>query len=259
MTGEALGFIGRYAPSIVYGFQLFFETRAEGKPLDAETVGELVRTVRPIYKDIVAEVDRSLDEFGETLRPEQHEVFERDRAAFDKRISYVAGKLDDWAAGRWKPEEWGIDKDPLWQARHQGEAEKPAASEPAEDSVRSRAAERPEAGPGYETAWELYVRRFIAQNHLDEAQQTTAWAILADLQDQAAKHWEKHADEHESLVRRPQAAQSAQELEQRRARLAELEAPIDALFGELKHRLDALPTAAQRRAADATPHSPDRP
>lgn len=248
VTREAMGFIGRFAPTIIQNFELFVETRARGKPLDADTAAELVRIARPAFEAYLPDIERSMQEFEETLRPEQREIFTRDRAAFQKRVEFVKGRMDDWAAGRWEPEEWGMDKDPLRRATGSESPDQPAkpqARQPA--SITDR---RPDPGaPGHETAWELYVRQFITRYNLDEAQQTTARAILADLQGRAAKYWEQHAEEYNALTRGPDSL-TREQMNEHRNRLAALEAPINELFDELVRRLDRLPTIAQRRAAE---------
>jgi len=246
ITRQVVAFTARFAPTLIQNFELFVDLRTQGRPLDAEAVADLVRASRPVFEEFRKEIDPLMTEFENTLREEQREIFRRDRQALEKRVEFMAGRLDEWAAGRWRPEEWGMDHDPLWKASH-GQSEPEAGAVPPQ-AVAAEPSNL-DGVAAFETAWELYVRQFIERYQLDAAQQTTARAILADLQKQAALHWEKCREEYDMLTRRPADGSTAQQLQQRRSRLAAIEAPIDALYQELVRRLDALPTTAQQRAA----------
>ena len=87
--------------------------------------------------------------------------------------------------------------------------------------------------------WEKYVRDFTGKNELTPAQSASAQSILKDVLNRADLVKKRNAD-------RIAEAERAADREVRRRRLAELNKPIDLLFGELKKRLDGLLTAAQR-------------
>lgn len=90
--------------------------------------------------------------------------------------------------------------------------------------------------------WDRYVRDFTRKYRLDSAQQATAQSILREMHERRVSYEQTHRVEYE-------AARAIEDDEQQERRLAELNRPIEGLFGQLKTRLERIPTAEQRRAA----------
>lgn len=87
--------------------------------------------------------------------------------------------------------------------------------------------------------WDVYTNQFIARLQLTASQATSAHAIVKELKDR------------EVAVRRSQtdaraAAEKIVDSQAKAKKLQEMDAPVDALFAELKTRLEGLLTAAQR-------------
>ena len=119
-----------------------------------------------------------------------------------------------------------------------GSAQNPVGNAPAQQPAQ------PETGQTAAKAvhpWETYTNEFIARYQLTPTQVNSAHAILRDLMQRAAQIETTLAD-------RIAEAEKVADSVSRRKRLAELRAPIDSLFVELKGRLDGLLTAAQRQA-----------
>lgn len=237
---ESIGFMTRYAPTLLKSADLVLDRRANGQPLDAQTVAEMMKHVKPVLDEFNPEMDRIMDDFAAGLSEEQRETFRRDREAFEKRRDDIRNNFDRWTNGEWSPLEWGMDKDPLYAA----------ANRPAE--VHESPVAEPTTGAApYETAWEMYVRQFITRYDLDAAQQRAAWAVLHDLQRRAAREWARQLverpDDEPANDRPGDAAAMADEVRLRRQR----EAAIDALYQKLVERLDQIPTRHQRRLVDA--------
>lgn len=87
--------------------------------------------------------------------------------------------------------------------------------------------------------WENVVVAFIDRHGLSPTQTNAAWSILKDVSSRAAQI--QRAGESMKAD-----AQRIADAKQRKARLARLQYPIDALFQELQQRLDGLLTAEQR-------------
>jgi len=92
--------------------------------------------------------------------------------------------------------------------------------------------------------WEQYVKKFIAEHELTDAQANAALAILKDARTRAGQIEKASAE-------RIAAARQIPDRSARDKRLAELNQPVDRLFDELKQRLDSLLTAAQRAKANS--------
>lgn len=215
----------RYGPALFKNVDLFVNRRVNGQPLDADTVSQMVKNAGPLVDDLSAEAERFFDEFEAGLDDRQREIFRRDRESFQRRRDDVKAKMDRWANGDWSPEEWGMDKDPLYAASKQpdgapGSTQVPAVAQPVAP-----------AAP-YETAWEMYVQQFIKKHDLDAAQQRAAWSVLHDVQRRAARVWSRVPD-----------APGADGMTNQRRR----EAAIRPLYDELLSRLDQILTPYQRR------------
>jgi hypothetical protein len=100
--------------------------------------------------------------------------------------------------------------------------------------------------------WQQYVDTFCKAFDLDEAQRSTAQSMLRDLQQRRDKYIADHADELE-------AASRMDDRSARHQQVAVALAPVNALFEDLKGRLDRVPTSAQidavRRRAATQPTS----
>lgn len=135
------------------------------------------------------------------------------------------------------------------QGYQQGSA---ASSDPR--AQRSDGRRQPQGRPVVEDPagpWERYMRDFIRRYQLDASQQATAQSVLRSAQEtRTAYEQSRRADF--------QAAEQISDPGERKQRLQQLNEPVVQMFGQLKSRLDQIPTAAQRAAVD-TPPAPATP
>ncbi len=100
-----------------------------------------------------------------------------------------------------------------------------------------------------EQAWDAWVSNFVRQCRLDESQATQARAILKDCKERASRHREAHRDDYVRLQARIRELQSSgaapDALATANKELADLNAPVNELFEELKSRIEQIPTSAQ--------------
>lgn len=103
-------------------------------------------------------------------------------------------------------------------------------------------------------AWERFVEAFCREFELDAAQRATAQSVLRDVQGRRDRHLRTHAEEIE-------AAQHIEDGRFRRERIQQTLQPVAVLYGELRGRLDRIPTTAQiesvRRRAATQPADSD--
>ena len=144
----------------------------------------------------------------------------------------------------------------------------PSRSEPGAEAGesssagRKRTGEHPSAKPGDkktpETAWEKYVREFIAKYQLNDEQSQKANAVLQDCEDQAKRITIGNQDKIEKIdqqlaeVKKSKDKKKSKTITALNEQRKKLTAPVDQIFEQqLKPRLERLPTRAQRRAAEA--------
>lgn len=94
--------------------------------------------------------------------------------------------------------------------------------------------------------WEKYVLSTADKYGFNDAQLTNARSILSDLRRRAYQYQASRA---EAFAR----AELMTDVKAREAEKTVLNRPLDALFAELKVRLDSLPTQSQRQKAGSTP------
>lgn len=94
--------------------------------------------------------------------------------------------------------------------------------------------------------WEKYVLTVAAKYEFDESQATNARSILSDLRRRAYQYRASRAEDFARVELMTDAKARTEELKN-------LNRPQDAMFEELKQRLESLPTIAQRQKAGTAP------
>jgi hypothetical protein len=115
----------------------------------------------------------------------------------------------------------------------------------------------PRGGTDFESQWEAYVREFIQKYQLDDGQTERALSYLKDAQEAGRRVIERTKAEIEQLDKKAlamgdsKAPDKLKELNELSARRTKLLEPINEIFEkQLKPRLEKLPTAKQRQAAE---------
>jgi len=235
MYRETFGLIWNHAPVLLGQMKEYVDLRVRGEPLTPEKVARWTRESGDLMADWRQRSDRLVESLGREVDDRHRARFEEDVRAFQRRMAAVEQMRSSWAEGGWKPEDWGLEYDPV-QLEAELQAQAPGFS-PAERAAaeRLRRPIRPHAAHDPAT-WEDYVRGFIALYALDAGQVAAAESILVEVLARAVDYLRYHAVE---LARVPRHERDAHEQY----------APLRALFEELKARLAGIPTEAQKRAA----------
>ncbi len=216
------------------------QARANGEPFTAEQVARWSKAADPALADLHERIDRLREELAVMVPPERQTVLERDVASYRKRRAVMDEMGKRWAAGNWRPDDWGMQNDPIQTGQHSA-ARLGAGVRHVGEAPQAGRLTPPTPLPkwlSYEpTTWLSYVVEFRRKYGLEKGQVTTADSIHSELLARATNYVEDHA-----------VALQAVPAEQR----VEHEAykPIVDLFGQLKERLDAIPTTAQRQRAE---------
>lgn len=124
-----------------------------------------------------------------------------------------------------------------------GESGPPGTGARPGDPNNPRGGASPSAQPAAPVhPWDAYFAEFAAKYQLDPGQRTSGESILKDMK---AREAATRAAQSEARSKAAGLTDSSA----RQKAVAELDAPIDAMFKELKTRLDALLTAEQRQKA----------
>ncbi len=244
---ESFGMMVRHGPDMWEQGKKALQDRAQGKPYSAEQIAGWAKDAEPLLHEIEASAERIAGELEKSMPEEKRGVLAQDMAAFHKRQVGVEAMNKRWAKGLWKPEEWGVEDDPVQNGGARAIAPKPeptptpvptAAARPPAALVAPVIAVAPAPIPDHwvehdPATWIALVVEIGRKYRLDAGQMDTAWSIHAELVDRAGRYSKLRKTE---LAAIPEAQRSTNEAYQ----------PIRELFGELRNRLESLPTSVQR-------------
>lgn len=181
-------------------------------------------------------------EWRDVLDEKQRKIHDIDLRLMNKNFQMLEERFTRWSQGDFKPSDYLTAR----PAPASGIRQRPRLS--------PTAPLKPSSVQRSEDFWDIYVKKFIRDYDLDDAQRNSALAILKDMKEKVArvrKHSEterKAAQEAlHQLIRDKADSQKLKEAS-RRMRLAH--APIAQLFEELRSRLARLPTEAQRKRVE---------
>ncbi len=261
----AIGGFTKYGAKLMPLVREALDTRINRKPITPEQVARWTKVVRPIAEEYYADWDRSLQPLLKTLSPGQRQMVDKDLGILDRRLKELMGTMKNhWEKGKWKPEHWAMQNDPIQMGQVAAVSAPPAQTEmlAAHVSAQRGPMRLGESGPGRaaaqtasaiplpdEDAWVSYVQAFCARYGLDKAQRASAYAILKDLQEQAQSYRSTQGEAIASLQAQLRQAQSPEDRSAIQAELREVLRGVDELFGQLKTRLESIPTSDQMRRA----------
>lgn len=248
------------------------KTRASGQPYSAEQIAEWSKTLSPLAEQAREAFERSVRELSKDMTEEQKAVLKRDVSAVLRRHKAFASQMKDWEKGEWKPEDWGLDGDPIQSGAKENASSAKVASDASElDLARAREAAIKSAAEGnrsdggrmgninadgrllQENEWERYVREFCDRHACTDPQRKSAQGVLRELLTRARDWRAANGQRIEEARAKLGKAQSADQQKPLREQLETMEKPLSNMFEELKRRLDALLTAEQRKATAAKP------
>lgn len=285
ITRESMRIFGRHSDRIVQYATDFIQTRAAGEAITPEHVSRWMELAEPVFEFAQMRMNAAAEQFMKELDPEQRELLRQDLEAGNRRITSIEKLSAKWRRGQWKPEDWGMEDDPIQVAgqrrlaslaglaekaddrtgsverelrdEHAARAAVIAAAEREDDGtparVRSRRDSRPKriskvGGQVSQDDWDRYLTAFIGKFTLNEAQQTRSRSILSDVKKRRDRLRKRVTKKKELLlVKLDKGGDDA--VKSVKAELSRLNEPLARLFGQFKRRIGRLPTRAQRRDA----------
>lgn len=209
--------------------------RLRGGPPPLDEVQRFGNRVLPLFEKLRQNVEAAAGEFRGILRPEQTRQFDDEFAMAREGLKLARGAIQDMRQGIFDPPEW------------QRRAREAGLGPGGPDAWRRRRAEREDEGPRL-TSWERYVASFVRRYRLDEGQETTALAILQDLQARRSEHEHRTAAQLDRLEQRLAQTDDAEARAALQEQRTALNQPIEQMADDLHRRLRALLTSSQRQA-----------
>ncbi len=214
----------------------FMELRLADKPFTAGMIAEWVNESRPMVEDLTKGVDRFFKELEPTIAADRRDVFQRDTESYDKRLHYFEEMAVRWGKGEWHPADWGLEKNPKYRdvvdapGPRVVNSSRPPRAGMMVDPLRK--AEMTRCVAHDPKTWFACVLEFRRRYRLDPGQFAAARSIHDELFLRAAEYSKTREGELSAI---PKSDQETHELFE----------PIRSLFGEMRERLDAIPTTSQ--------------
>lgn len=241
-------------------FNEFLEIRLSPGPPTKERLQAWARRALPVLGDFREQIDQGTDEFRELLNPAQRAEFEVRRVGLAAGLAYAQAKLTKAQSGDLTEDDLREFWEPTRAERERRRERKKAEAADVAARVAGRDGEAvavPDQVAQELDAWDEYVAHFIQTYRLDEGQRDAASSVLAELRLRATTHRDTRREDIDRLERRIAALGGTDtELGEVKKQLAALYGPIDAMFMELKRRLESIPTAHQRAASRPDPPAP---
>ena len=216
-----------------------FMQQLSGKQPTPEQVRSWGERARPLLEASKKAILDGNMEWRDILNDEQKKIHDIDLNLMDRNFGLLESRFERWQQGEFRPDDW--------MANPQAGASRPqpTATNPPQ----------PVESGNPDDYWAIYVKKFIKDYQLDEAQRNSALAVLKDVREKATRFREKtQADrdaaqaELQRLIREKAPPGDIREWSRKRR---DLDKPISELFEELKSRLAMIPTEAQKeRVAD---------
>ncbi|UCC31695.1 MAG: hypothetical protein JSU86_05325, partial [Phycisphaerales bacterium] len=226
MLREAGGFLMRNAGVILEQTREGMLARGRGQPFTPQQVARWAKQNRPMILELRKSVDHLTNELRPMLKPDKQHVLQNDVKSFEKRRKFMDKMTTRWMQGRWRPEDWGLQDDPIHTAA--ADPDRLVPRRPIRESSSKRGQDRPSSIPRYvphdPSTWFAYVLDFEKRFKLDAGQMSATESIHTELRDRATGYAKAHSETLKAVAPRERAAHEAYE-------------PIRLLFVELRERL----------------------
>ena len=214
-------------------FGEYWDYQKNGQLPPPEAAKEFAQRAQPLMAAMYKEIVDGNMKWREILNDEQKKQHDKDLGGIDKTFKELDEKLTRWSKGDVQPTD-----------------------------MPSTVGEQPRAIMKPEDAWQYYVRMFIVDYRLDEAQQAASWSVLEDLRKEASAYRLAHKDAFTELeAKYLELAQAdpktdPKELEKVRSKREALDKKREQLegsisvgmFNRLKQKLSVIPRSDQREA-----------
>ncbi len=247
MTRRVKAFLGDHESELRTLLTEMFTARLTGRA-DAEAARRWAQNARPIFEQARKVILEGNKDWRQILTDEQKKTHDGDLRDMENTFTRLNKRFDRWALGDFDKYREGFAR------RNSENARSSTRDSRNELAALSRAVVGRPYRANREDTWDQYVRRFIRDHALDDSQQQSALAILKECKDNATSYRQSHDEETTRIRARMRelvaAGASADEKAKARDELRSLSRPIIDIYNQLRARLDAIPTKAQKAARE---------
>jgi hypothetical protein len=222
-----------------------------------ESAQQFATLAKPLIPAIHDLFRNTAGEIGKKMTVKQRLKFTADMAAATAGLAVFENRMKRWEEGK-----VGDGANPFWDPADNDPSKAEAANEdPNEKAEHRRARQRAERQMNWrlncEEQWAGYIKKAAEFYDFDEAQNTSAKAILTDMTERAkaimTPQWQESVRQNriaQSLTwETPGSFSQGPWMFRLESQYEQLTKPLDDLTSELKRRIEGLPTSAQRAKA----------
>lgn len=222
----------------------YIETHMAKTPPEREAIKSWADRAMPMFELFQEQILESQRDMTEYLEPAQKGKLAAESLKMTAGLQLFQAKIKSWQRGEFEERDWW---DPPRRVLNQRERDKDAAEAAAAAAAPSLAKKRVEEEL---SRWDRHVAEVIEKFKLDDTQRVAAESILRECKERATAHLDRYRARMEQLEKRLKDGAAEQ------AEVAEMYAPFDAMFAELKSRVEQIPTTAQMAAAPKSASAP---
>ncbi len=242
LRGRWPAFLKEHRPLLQPLINEYLDARLAGEPPEADHVQRWATRAEPVFEAFRRNIRGTYDELSELMTPAQQSRLSLENIKINTRLHRFESRLEMWQQGRFEESDW-------WEPGASAE-QSPLGDRHADASAVEERSSAAESKIGEELErWDGFVSAFIRKYRLDDRQSEAAFSILRECKQRVRRYVERYRARLEHLEKL--LSQSDETTEELRQEAFTMYAPIDAIFVDLKTRIEQIPTRAQKEAVQA--------
>jgi len=236
-------FLKAHRPELQPLLNEYLDTRLATDAPDPKRVQGWAERAGPVFDEFGREMRESYARLSEVMTPEQQARLRLEMIKVNTRLQRIEVQLQAWRGGRFESRDWWDDSGRIRRGS--------AGARSADSGEDAGSAGTPSRIDEELLRWDRFVLRFTEKYGLDDRQREAAFSILRECKDKVLGHRERYR---ERIARLEEALNRSHPVPiELKAEALEIYGPIDAVFVELRLRLDQIPTQAQIEAVEGQP------
>lgn len=211
----------------------YVEARLALHPPDRKVVRAWSERASPVLAKIEKQLHNTRRSLRARLDPVRQGMLDVRSVEANVMLKTLEAKLDAWKQGRFEPREW-------WDGTDRSRQEAARRAEPRASAASSRVNTRIDTEM---LRWDHFLRQFVQRYALDDTQKQAAYSIGRECKQRALAHRDRYRARLATLEKH--VGDATDYTAEQSAEFNAMYGPIDAVFAEMKTRLEQIPTTAQ--------------
>ena len=211
----------------------YVEARLALGPPDPEVVRTWSERAGPVLSKIERQLHNTRRDLRARLDPVRQGMLDVRSIEANAMLKILEAKLEAWKQGRFETHEW-------WDETARSRQEAARRAEPHASTASSKVNSRIDTEM---RRWDYFLRQFVQRYLLDDTQSQAAYSIARECKQRALEHRDRYRARLATLEK--SVGDATEYTTEQSAEFNAMYGPIDALFAEMKTRLEQIPTTEQ--------------